>query len=706
MFKKKVLLSFGLILALAAAGCGEKAGEKTTPTPEPTKQAEPTKDTDPTPEPTKEADPTPEPTKAPEPTPLPSYQAGHVVDFEDGNFGFVDVKSTPNSTEVELSVVDYNGSKALQAVPADGKVPYVAIDISSLAGDAIESVRSIELDMGISNDSGSFYSASGYCYYYIGEENTEKNAPWSVYLENKNPKRAVVNLADDESFKLGAKNIIILTKETDNAQLKAGSPCTMYIDNIVLKDADGKELALNTAAEFDAPDGFGEKDWSNLTPVKNEVVLAGMEETTNSSWWPTSGITTDPAQADAHYVDPKTFGPGQIMTIYLSFDLSKVTEEWQRKVQLIGQSWTVENSEVPQPGWEALVEKDIAEVSVGSDSNGPTWSFKIYNLPMNNSYTIAQISYDTVASYLGEDWFKYVKFLGVGDYGFDLTVSAVTVGEEKKVLPATQNDVEIEGFAAKAAGWAQAGVKTVNAGGTFDVSLLKPGCVVTINYKSQGSMWLVANPLPDTDAPYGWKRVAYDEAAGKALGKFNDDNTQVQITYEQIVEALGTEDFSTLQDLQCESNEEWEVYSVTIGEYAPEPYKYKDEVMIDGTAVKESGWAQAGVNRVADGGTFDYTQLAPGKVINIHYKDNGANYWLVVNAGADAPYGWKRIGVDEGNGYVNTCRVDRTNCIVQITYEELVAALGSDDLSWITQLQAESSEAWEIYGIGIATLVE
>ena len=39
MFKKKVLLSFGLILALAAAGCGEKAGEKTTPTPEPTKQA-------------------------------------------------------------------------------------------------------------------------------------------------------------------------------------------------------------------------------------------------------------------------------------------------------------------------------------------------------------------------------------------------------------------------------------------------------------------------------------------------------------------------------------------------------------------------------------------------------------------------------------------------------------------------------------------
>ena len=39
---------------------------------------------------------------------------------------------------------------------------------------------------------------------------------------------------------------------------------------------DGKEIALNTKAEFDPPLGFGDKDWTNLTPVENEVQVSGM----------------------------------------------------------------------------------------------------------------------------------------------------------------------------------------------------------------------------------------------------------------------------------------------------------------------------------------------------------------------------------------------------------------------------------------------
>ena len=70
----------------------------------------------------------------------------------------------------------------------------------------------------------------------------------------------------------------------------------------------------------------------------------------------------------------------------------------------------------------------------------------IYTLTFNDSYTIAQVSYDEVAKYFGEDWFKYVKFLGIADYGFELDVMGVTIGEEKKVLPATINNVEVEGF--------------------------------------------------------------------------------------------------------------------------------------------------------------------------------------------------------------------------------------------------------------------
>ncbi len=700
MFKKKRLLAAGLVMSMAITGCGDKKEADPTPTPVPTTATQPTQGTEPTTAPTQEADqPTTAPTEAPTPAPAESYEAGKVVDFEDGGMSFVAVKeSLVTSAETELSVVDFAGSKALQIVAPDTKkFPYVAIDISSLAGDAVADVRTIEMDMGLVSPNGTFYAASGYVYYYVGEKNEEKKAPWSVYMAVKNPKRATVTLADNESFVAGAKNIIIVTKETDNAIGEVEATNTVYIDNIVLKDANGNPIALNTAAEFDAPDGFGDEDWSNIVPVKNEVEIEGMAGKNGGSWWPATGISTDPAQEGANIVDASEFGPGQLMTIYMNYDFASL-DEWQRHVKLVGQYFAVENSEIPMPEWEDMKVEGVIEVTSGTDDNGaPTKMFSIDPLPMNDSCTTAQFSYDTIASYLGDDWFKYVKFLGVADYGFALEITKVTVGEEKKVLPATINNVEIEGFAVKGSGWAQAGVDSVAAGGTFDPSILKPGCVVTINYKSEGSMWLVTTPIDGMEAPYAWTRIAQSEAA------VNDDNNQAQITYDQIVAALGTDDFSAMAKLECESDQEWEVYSVTVGEYAPEALKFTDEVMLDNSSVKAGGWAQAGVSSVANGGSFDYTLLVPGTVVNVYYKDNGANYWLVANPGEGAPYGWSRVGNGD-NDVVS--RMDPKKCIMQITYDQMVAALGTDDFSTMNDLQVESSEAWEIYGIGIAKLAE
>ncbi len=704
MFKKKRWIAASMVMAVMITGCGDEKKPDPTPiptTPEPTKAATPVPST---PEPTK-AD-TPEPTNAPVATSAPSFEAGKVADFEDDNMSFVAVKeSLVTSAETEISVVDFAGSKMLQVVAPDtAKFPYIAIDISSLAGDAIESVRSIEFDIGLASPSDTFYAASGNVYYYVGADNAEKITPWSVYMAVKNPKRASVTLNEDESFVAGAKNIIIISKETDNAIEPTSATNKVYIDNIVLKDASGNAIALNTAAEFNAPDGFADEDWSNLVPVKNEVSIDGMIEKTSSGWWPTSGISTDPAQTDAKVVDASIFGPGQIMTIYLNTDYDSL-EDWQKYVKLTGQYYEVEGSEIGAPNWEAFNEQDVADLTIETDEQGKTViSFNFYKLAMNDSHTTAQISYDTIASYLGEDWFKYVKFLGIADYGYDLEVTRVTVGEEKKVLPATINNTEVSGFAVKGDGWAQAGVDTVAAGGSFDVSLLKPGCVITVDYKSEGSLWLVADSIADMGAPYGWTRIAYDETAEvKGMGAVNDDHNQVQFTYDQIVAALGTEDFSAMSKLQCESDQAWEVFKVTIGEYAPEALKFTDEVMIENSAVKAAGWAQDGVTRVADGGTFDYTLLVPGTVVNVYYKENGANYWLVANpVTGEAPYDWSRIG-DGNNG---TSRMDPKKCIMQITYDQIVEVLGTEDFSTMAGLQVESSEEWEIYGIGIAKLAE
>ncbi len=701
MFKKKRLLAAGLVMAMAFTGCGDKEGAD--PTPVPTQPSQPTQPpATSTPAPTDAPESTP--TTAPVPTEAPSYEAGKVVDFEDGNFSFVAVKeSLPTSAETELSVVDFGGSKALQIKAEDTKkFPYVAIDISSLAGDAIESVRTIEMDMGLASPDGTFYAASGNIYYYVGEDNAEKSAPWSVYLAVKNPKRNTMTLEAEESFKAGAKNLIIITKETDNAIASAGATNTVYIDNIVLKDADGNAIALDTAAAFDAPDGFGDEDWSNLVQVKDEVDIAGMAGTNPGSWWPGQGITVDPAQdlseGNTSLVDDASvFGPGMIMTIYMNFDFNSL-DEWQRNIKLVGQYFGVEGSEIAVPSWEDFNIKDVADMTSGVDDKTglPTKVFNIYALPMNDSRTMAQISYDKVAEYLGDtEWFKHINFLGIADYGFALDITRVTVGYEKKVLPPTVNNTEIEGFNVKGAGWAQAGVQTVAGGGTFDVSLLKPGCVVTIDYKSEGDMWLVASPVEGMEAPYGWTRIAQNQAAK------NDDNNQCQITYDQIVAALGTDDFSALGKLECESDQEWEVYSVSVGEYAPDALKFTDEVMFDNSGAKAAGWAQAGVD--TDQGNFDYTLLVPGSVINVYYKDNGANYWLVAVPGDGAPYAWSRVG--NGDNDV-TSRMDPKKGIMQITYDQLVAALKTEDFSTMYALQVESSEEWEIYGIGVAKLAE
>ncbi|WP_312371502.1 hypothetical protein, partial [Lachnoclostridium sp.] len=66
--------------------------------------------------------------------------------------------------------------------------------------------------------------------------------------------------------------------------------------------------------------------------------------------------------------------------------------------------------------------------------------------------------------------------------------------------------------------------------------------------------------VPGDGAPYGWTRIAQGAAAK------NSEGNKCQITYDQIVTALGTEDFAgSLAKLQAEGEEAWEVYGVTIG---------------------------------------------------------------------------------------------------------------------------------------------
>lgn len=265
MYKKKWMaagMAAALVVSMTACKSEDKptdAEVSNTPTPQATATVAPTPTTVP------EATATVAPTAGAD-----QVAEGFIADFEDGNAGFVMMNAMPVKADsgASFELADVSGSKAVKVTSENAAaIPFLGIDVSSLAGDKISDVRSIEFDIGVSHPDGAFYACSGNVYTYTGEENKETAKPWSVYLESKNPKHVTVELEEDLAFVAGAKNIIVITKEVDNGFTATGTGSEYFVDNFVLKDKDGNPMELNTSASFDAPDGFG-----------SEAVEAGFSE--------------------------------------------------------------------------------------------------------------------------------------------------------------------------------------------------------------------------------------------------------------------------------------------------------------------------------------------------------------------------------------------------------------------------------------------
>lgn len=251
MLKKKLLagvLTVAMVLSMAA--CGDKTSDKK----DSTKQEE-----------TKQ-----EENKVLVESQNKDVEEGFMVSFEDEKMDFVSVNTASGTADsCELSIVDFNGSKALKVTTSGekGRMPYVAIDCSSLLGDAVADVATIQADIATFDKDGKFNACSGYIYAYTGEALEEKSVAWSVYLEDQNPKMAQLDVT---GFVAGASNFIQISKEEDSG----ATVSDVYIDNIVFRDASGNPIAIDTAASFAVVASstiFSEqKDWSNLVQVTSE----------------------------------------------------------------------------------------------------------------------------------------------------------------------------------------------------------------------------------------------------------------------------------------------------------------------------------------------------------------------------------------------------------------------------------------------------
>ena len=512
----------------------------------------------------------------------PSATSNASIDFEDGQMGFVEVYSAPaNAADVELNVVDFGGSKALEVKNLTGKVPFVGIDVSSLCGADTAKIASVSMKLGVSYEDGSFSACAGKITTWTGEDLVQTGYDWSVYMESKNPKVATVDVSG-VPFVADAKNIMVLSLETDNGIDAGHGNATLYVDDITFYDASGNVLTADQSVAFAAPAGYSDsgRDSSNLFAVKNAVEFEGFQ--TNADAWAQAGFTMPQEILDA-------LVPGSVVEI-----------EYKSET---GNMWLVMNE--AQAGWMRVGQ-------AGTDD--PAYQ--------NNSHNIAQVTYEQLAALCTDDvstWGSTMQCESDGAW----EVFSVKVGQQAKNI-AVVNGVDFAGFATKAGAWSQDG---------FDmpqeiIDALVPGAVVEVTYSSEtGNMWLV---MPDSTA--GWMRVGQAGTEDPALC----DGQKCYVTYEQIA-ALCGDDVSTWgARMQCEADGEWEVYSVKVGtaaEFAP----VNKLVAFEGFETSGDAWAQAGFTMPQE--ILD--ALVPGAVVTIQYSSETGNIWIVMN---EAQAGWMRVG--------------------------------------------------------------
>ena len=638
------------VMTLSMVACGEKqTSNEVTPTTEPT---------------TAPATPTTAPTEAPavdpEPTTAPVVETPAVVKdasitFEDGNMGFIDVYSShARSAKCELSLVDFNGSKAVKVVNKTGssKCPFVAIDVSSILGAAVEDLAKVEMTVGVTNPTGNFYAVSGEIGCWYGEEATISSAlsEWSVYLRNKNPKVVGATIPTSCALVPDAYNIIYLGMTTDNGTIEGGTECSeLYIDDICFYDADGNLLKGDTTVAFNWPDNVGGPDYSNLYTLTDVVEFEGFQ---------ISGGAWDQQGFDMPKYFSTYFEEGAVVEIDYKSD---------------GNVW--------------VVMPDAARwVRVG-DGYEDELGIKHKTGFINNSGNKIQIPYEFFAELCGDDVSTWgTRLQCEGSDSWEVYGVRIGMAEDRFILG---NTVEFEGFQTSGGAWEQIG---------FDMpdeiyEALVPGSIVEIDYKCEdGYVWIV---MPDAER---WLRIGdgYTDELGieHKTGFINADNNVMQIPYEYFEELCGEDKSTWGVRMQCEGSQPWEVYAVRVGSKAVLPALH-DFVEFEGFQISGGAWDQQG---------FEMTQeiidaLVPGSVVEISYKSDG-NVWVVM---PDATR-WLRIGdgyTDELGIEHRLATIDEENGRVYIPYEYFEELCGEDKSTWGTRMQCEGETDWEVFSIRV-----
>ncbi len=515
------------------------------------------------------------PNEEPAPEVLPAS-----IDFEDGKMDFLSLyMQAGNADNSELSIVDKDGSKQLYVKNVDGKVSYVAFDLASLLGANIANVATIEMTITTEHENG-FSASSGNIISWAGADLIEYKDAWSVYMEKKNPNKAISKIEEGEEFVADANNIIIVNMDTDNGPSEGHGTASFYIDDVRFLDKDGNLITADTSVAFVGPESFAPSgvDMSNLCVVTGAVEAPGFQK--KAAAWTQDGVDITEDMLNA-------LVPGSVIEI----------------------NYTSETGNM----WIVMPDASAGWMRVGDGNNGKAY--------INNSGNTCQITYEQIASFCGEDkstWGARIQCESDSEW----EVYSVKIGQASPVY-AMSNVTEVAGFAAKADAWAQGGIDLPQE--VWDA--FGPGMALEFSYTSEsGKLWAV---VPGAAA--GWMRVG-DGNNGQAVCY----DGKCYVTYEQIAEFCGEDKSTWGATLQAESDSAWEVYGLKIGNVS-EMKMVNNNVVIDGFQKKADAWAQDGVELTPE----QLDLLVPGSVITFNFTSESGNLWAVI-PGAAA--GWMRVG--------------------------------------------------------------
>ena len=343
----------------------------------------------------------------------------------------------------------------------------------------------------------------------------------------------------------------------------------------------------------------------------------------------------------------------------------------------------------------------------GVDKANQTWSVYLENanpkpvlftLPAagtEGSYLVVSMETDTAADNkgLGQSTLLIDNIVFFDANGNTLVADssaeyvAAATGEDRSNLYGMTNAITVADLSGKGGAWSQLG-----NGITEDefAALCLPGSVIEISYTSTtGNMWVV---MPDSAA--GWMRVGVGncDGSGQEFAYVNNSKNIAQVTYEQLAAVLGDDASTWGQRIQCESDGDYEIFSVKIGQQAP---NYCLTKVVDANLSGKGGaWSQLG-DGLSEEAVAALT--TPGSVVEISYTSATGECWIVM---PDSAAGWMRVGVGEFDGSGQEyAQYDGSTCY--ITYDQIAAVCGDDASTWGSRIQVEASSDYEVYSVKI-----